>query len=374
MPFQRPTLKTITDRMVADVTARMGSQATRLRRSWVEIFSRVLSGSVHLLYGYIAWGIDQMFADTAEDEALARKAAIYGIYRNPPQVASGSIHLKGNAGLSVEAGTVFSRSDAWRFETVTTVELSGSEPTTTVEVRSLLAGMNGNTEPGTILKIESPLFGLDEEATVDTLDPIAFGADREDLESLRSRYLERVQNPPQGGAKSDYFIWAREVPNVGTVRVYGPDDISLVQDGNPGPITPPVGEVWVYFSEANLDTTPSADRVKQVKDHIKTRMPVTATVQVFGLKKVPLAFNIIAEPSRGFTRNQMREDITAALQDLVERVAKPGGTIYLSQIDETISRSASEAFHTLVLPTENIVFSHDEIGSLVKPVTINPYT
>src|SRR3569623_2855348 len=56
------------------------------------------------LYQYAAWGINQTFPDTADEEYLVRYASRYRIFRDPPSNAVGSVSISGAAAAPLEAG------------------------------------------------------------------------------------------------------------------------------------------------------------------------------------------------------------------------------------------------------------------------------
>lgn len=363
MPFVRPTLKDIVDRTLADITASLGTQASILRRSWTSIFARAFSGAVHLLYGYIQWAKDQFFVDTAEDDSMIQKAAIYGITRIPASYASGQIIVTGLPSTLVPAGTYFKRQDGQRY--VSTLDTSLNLGPTNITVRADEAGELANYSAGSALAMESPIGGVDNTATVSIDNPIELGNDLETLPSLKERYLLRVQNPPQGGSKADYVSWAKEVPGIGLTKVYTPGEIST------SPFNPPVGTVEVYFLDAGSNATPSSGRIAQVQAYLDLKKPVTATVRVYGISRQAINFSIRAKPSIGYTFSQMAQDIIAEITDLLNLEGKPGETIHLSNINEAISRPVSEGYHFLDNPSSDVTLAYNQLG-VIGTVDITP--
>ena len=51
MSFERPKLKTIIDRLDADIQSRL--TVPQLRRSNAKVYGRVLAGAAHGLYGFV---------------------------------------------------------------------------------------------------------------------------------------------------------------------------------------------------------------------------------------------------------------------------------------------------------------------------------
>lgn len=372
--YERPTLKQLNDRVMADIASRLGGMASLLRRAWARVMGSVFAAQIHLLYGYISWALDQFFVQTAGIESLVKKGEVYNIVRYSGTYSTGFITVTGTQGILIEEGTVFTRSDGFRY-VITEDTAIGAAPTD-MPARAAEVGTIGNAAASTLLNIESPIVGVQSEANVSGDGGFIDGVDLEDVEDFRQRILYRMQEPPQGGAKSDYTLWAKGVPGVGIVMVYGPDEISktlaAVSPGPP-PITPPPNNVWVYFSEAN-GTTPSAPRILQVYNEIRSKMPVTAVLQVFGIVKISPTIVINAHPQAGSTESQMRSDIIDALTDLFVSSGLPGQVIFPSQLSEAISSAPSEAYHEVVTPTDPIVLNYDEIARIDETlVTINAY-
>lgn len=358
MATPRPTLEQINDRIQGDIKAKIGSQASFLRRSWIGIMGRVLAGAVHLLYGYIQWASRQFFISTADEESVIKKASLYGIFRKPASLASGAVTFTGTPGITLIPGTVVVRNDGQRYETTQYVDI-GVGPTA-VPVKAILPGSNGNSPVGQNFILESPIAGVDELQTVSS--EIKDGTDLETIPDLIRRYEIRLQKTPQGGAKADYEQWAGEIFGIGQVKVYGPGDISLAIGQQA--FIPPVGEVWVYI--ANLDgiVTPTQSKIDEVQAHLNIKRPVTATVRVFGIKNRIIPIQIRVKPSPGSTLELAKADIANNLIDLFDDLATPLSTVYLSQITEAISRPVSEFNHELILPAANVELGIDEIGKI----------
>ena len=71
MPWSRPTVTTIYERIVTGIESRLTGGVALLRRSVLRILSKVFAGEIHLNYGYIEFISKQLFPDTAETEWLA---------------------------------------------------------------------------------------------------------------------------------------------------------------------------------------------------------------------------------------------------------------------------------------------------------------
>jgi len=73
MPFARPTLQEIVDRIVSDIQSRITGATTLLRRSILRVLARVYAGAVHLVYGFLEFMKDQIFVQSADAEYLEKQ-------------------------------------------------------------------------------------------------------------------------------------------------------------------------------------------------------------------------------------------------------------------------------------------------------------
>jgi hypothetical protein len=65
MPFTRPTLAELVDRIQNDLTTRFALTGTALRRSVVNVLARVEAAATHLLHGHLEFLSQQLFPDTS---------------------------------------------------------------------------------------------------------------------------------------------------------------------------------------------------------------------------------------------------------------------------------------------------------------------
>lgn len=336
MAFNRPKLQEIISRIETDYTSRLGIKEPA-RVSVVRAQSRAFAGAVHGLYGFLEFISQQALPDTAVDEYLDRWCAIFGIYRIAATQAVGNITITGNNGNIIPAGTVLQSSDLIQYET--TADATIASGTATAPVRAMTAGSSGNLSALSALSFQSPVAGINSSASVG-LDGITGGSDQESNESLRQRLIARIQTPPQGGNAADYDKWAQEAhPDVTRVWV--------------NPLEMGAGTVTVRFVTDNVPggPIPSSTIVDTVEAYIQTKRPVTANVFVVAPVLNEVDFSIQLSPNTAAVRSA----VLAELQDLFIRDGKPGGTILISRVRESISIAAGESDHVLISPTVNIV-------------------
>lgn len=345
MPFDRPLLSDLIDRAAADIESRLPGGDARLRRSNLSVLARVHSGAVHGLYGYLSWLALQLMPDTAELEHMDRWAAIWGVARKPATAATGNVTLAGTNGVVVPTGTVLQRSDGAQFAINADVTIAGGVGT--AAVTAVVPGAAGNTVASSAVTIISPIAGVNSAATVAS-GGLAGGADTESDDALRARLLDRIQEPPHGGADFDYVKWALEIPGVTRAWCF--------------PLEMGLGTVTVRFvRDDDVSLIPDAGEVAAVQAYIDALRPVTADVYVVAPTAVSLNLTISGlSPAT----TAVRDAIAAELADLLRREAEPGGTILLSHIREAISIAAGEYNHSLTSPIADVTHTTGQIAVL----------
>jgi hypothetical protein len=194
-------------------------------------------------------------------------------------------------------------------------------------------------------------------------DEVVGGAESEQDDALRTRVLLRYSRPPSGGAKSDYLIWALEVPGVtrawvdptgggpGTVVVYTMNDIANVVFAGF-----PQGTDGVATAETR-GVTATGDQLI-VADHIYPLRPVTA--KVICAAPVPEPIDITIEALENDTE-AARELIAAALVTLLREVGEVGGVVYPSQLEGAIASVPGIGGFAMPVPLSPVALS---VGAL----------
>lgn len=355
MAFPRPTLTEIIDRVLADLSSRVvGVDGAVLRRSVLGVLGRAMAGSSHELHGRLDYIARQVIIDTADAEYLERWASVWGVRRKAAEFAVGLVRFTGSPGSTIPQGTIVQRQDSAQFYTTAEGKI---DPAGTVDVQVMAdaAGAAGNTAAGVSMTLTQPVTGVQAQAS--TVAPgISAGSDSEDDEALRSRLLNRIQEPPQGGSAADYVNWALEVPGVTRAWVY--------------PLEMGLGTVTVRFvRDDDEDIIPDATEVAAVAAHIEALRPVTARLFVVAPIAKPLNMTIKIAPNS----DAVRQAVESEIRDLIRREAEPGGTILISHLREAVSTAAGEYDHEIVDPPSNVTHETAEIA-VPGTITWQPIT
>lgn len=334
MPFNRPTLSDLVAQARDDIDTRLPGADSRVRRNALDVLATIIAGGLHGLYGLLDYIWRQIFPDSAEAENMARWAAIWGVTRKAATSATGTADLTGVNGSILPEGTLFVRSDGAEY--VATASATIVMGIASVAVEATAPGTKGNSPAGQKLNLVSPVAGIGSVATLTA--GATTGANEEDDDSLRSRLLNRIQQPPHGGNRQDYINWVLEVPGV-TRAWLAPAELGL------GTLT------LRFVMDGRLDIIPLAGDIELVEAYLDERRPVTADLIVVAPIPRPIDFTVRALPNTPEVNAAVEEE----LRDLLRREAEPGGTLLISHVREAISLAAGEFDHETVVPNADIV-------------------
>lgn len=341
MPLERPTLQTLIDRVRNDLIARLAEDDV-LRRADAEVYSRVIAAACHSINGFIEYVAKQIIIDTAETGYLERWGTIWGVLRRAAAPADGQVTMTTAVGSVIPAGTLLKAFDGQEYATASEVTATGTS--TVVNVTAVVAGAAGNRTTVQTLNLVSPVAGVQPTGTAGELSG---GADAETDDSLRTRLLARIQNPPHGGAAADYVAWALEVAGVTRAWVYA-NELGL-------------GTVSVRFMrDDDASPIPDSAEVADVQAYIAARKPVTAQLTVIAPVAVPLNMTIDVTPDNATVRAAIESEV----RDFIRRESEPGGTLRISRLREAISVAAGESYHELTSPTADITVSTGQISTM----------
>ncbi len=347
MSFERPTLAELVDRVESDFVSRLNLAGAVLRRSMVYVFARVVAGAVHMLHGHLDWNARQLFPDSSDAAYLERQANVFGISRTAAVFAQVSVTFPVEdppvPTPAIPAGTVLIAEDGAEYTVDEEVPVPLDEATVTGTATAVVAGAEGTREAGDFLQISTPAPGINSSDTV-VAESLIDGADEEETEALRARFLSHLREPPQGGAEHDYEAWALEVAGVTRAWVY-PNENGL-------------GTVVVRFvRDEDVSIFPSAGEVTEVQDHIDEESPITAEVTVEAPTDSPVAFTLSITPDTTDTRDAVEAELT----DLLRREAAPGdgvtslGTVLLSDIETAVRQATGITDRVVTVPAADVV-------------------
>jgi len=357
MPFARPSLQTIIDRIISDFNNRVDNSQTFLRRSVFKILGYVYGGAAHLMYGFIQWVKDQLFITTADAEHLERHGSEYGVLRDQGEKATGSTLITGTAGTSIPSGTEFQTADGLKYRS-TAAAVIGAGGTESISLRAAEVGTDYNQDAGTTLTFVSPLANVNSDSSVES-GGITLGDNKESDEEYRARVLRRKQYPPHGGIAEDYITWMLEYP--GVTRAWAIPEYNGIGT---------IGCAFVLDDEDNI--FPSETTREAVRDYIESHTdsvlgktvgaPVTAWPGIIMIATEAFTVNVNAEidPFTG----SVQADAEANLEQLFRQNGGPQETITISQMYEAITTATGEIKSRITFPDDDVTAAGNQVHVL----------
>ncbi len=359
MPYEVPSLASLSARARTLFSQSITGAVVSIWPNTFTVVAKVLAAIGFEIHLRIAWLTRQMFASTADDEWLDRHGFELGLARIPAQRGVGAVTLTADAGVVIPAGVTYRRSDGAVFRSRNSA-VGGIG--IAVPFEAVAPGYASNADPATPLELvdNGGIPSLSAAAVVGA-NGIFGGSDREPKESFRARVLARKRNPPQGGSRTDWEAWTKEVDPAIT-RVFVD---SFVNDTR---------QVWVSFLRNDrVNGIPNSGDVAAVQAYISNpvRRPITARVTAVAPVAVPVNVTIAGlKPDTVAARGA----ITAELASVFAEKSTPAtpsqsSVFYREWIGEAISRASGETSHTLSAPTGNTTLSTSPQIAVLGTVT-----
>lgn len=357
MPFDRPTLDTIHQRIIAGIETRLTGGTALLRRAILRILAKVFAGSLHLLYGYVEWISKQIFVDQAEGDMLDRHGLIWGITRKAASFASGSVIFYGVNTTLVPEGTVVQDENGIEFATIADGTISGGQAT--IDIQAVEAGEDSNYS-GSSLQLVEPIDDIND--LVDVVAPgTTGGVDEESDDDYRARILYRIQQPPMGGNADDYVAWALS-DEIST-------DFGIVAGAWCFPLASGPGTVDVVVTAQGSNPVASSGLLAVVQSYIDSVKPVTADVTVQPVTKKEVELWISITPNTTVLTSRINEN----MEDAFENLAAPGEDFLISRIRDAIMDAGVDDYDITSIEVDGTPVSVDDVSmsNYDYPVLLN---
>ena len=263
-----PTLKQIYDNLITSIETELGVTLPTSGKNVFLVLSTVLAGKLKLYYLATAKVQKNIFVDTAEPASMGGTLERFGIVklgRSPFPAIAGQyeVTITGTIGAVISAQTTFKSDDnstspgrLYVLDNQYTL-LASSD---TITLRSLTAGLSGELSVSDTLTATAPIANVDKAATVSaqTVEPLS----SESIEAYRAKAIEAYRLEPQGGASTDYRLWASDAQGVERVYPYakagedGEIDLYIeatIADSSDGKGTPTAGIITDVEAVVELD-------------------------------------------------------------------------------------------------------------------------
>lgn len=345
MPWPRPSVETIYERVKADMESRVTSGVKIPRVSLLGVMALTFAGATHLTYGFLVWLSKQLFVDTATTFGLERWGNILGLPRLAATYTTGVVSFTGTNGFTIAAGFEFTNSDGYAY---TTDEAFTIGSTTSVTATAIDSSSLYNCSDS-YMTVSSPSGDVDSTVTV--LSGFDDGRDIETKEAWILRLLFRFQNPPSSGNAADYVRWAREINGVGKAWCL--------------PLFSGDGTVAVVVATEDLEAV-AGSIYSDAIPHIDEKKPIPADLLVMNASPQAVDFFITMSPSNAALQTAVEDN----LRSLILLEAGPGETfeIPLSHIRRAIAAAGPYDYELTDIKVGGFSIGVDTITTKVPKV------
>ncbi len=344
--FTRETLPQLIDRAQTDIEANLRGSVARLPQTNLDALACMSAGMADEQLEGIDFYATQINVTTATGVWLERHGSERGVLKKEPTRATGTLDVTVEPNTTVQLGALFQTQARWQVEATQAVS-SIAGGTIQVPARAAETGPAGNLAAGTRFDTVNPIQGVTAASAAEP--GFAGGNPREGEEPYRSRILDRIQNPPQGGADYDYRRWMLEYPGCTRAWVF--------------PREQGTGTVVCRFAmdESYPDGIPPVAEVERMTQWLDVRRPITAEVFVYApiARRIDVVVRDLV-PNTPLVQNAVEDE----LRDMLYREGEPGAVLYQSWFWQSVSIASGERHHTLDQPAANIPLLIGELGVL----------
>lgn len=285
-----PTIQELYNDIKSDIENRLGVTITPGIKAFIPVFCAVQAAKLKLYYLAIGNLQKNIFVDTADQEANGGTLERFGrikLGRDPFPAQSGiyNIEITATIGTVIKANTTFKSNDDSLNPGILYVldqEYTTVSNPDIITVRALTSGTIGKLDIGNELTVTSPVAGMNKIATVLSVDTDPL--DAEDIEEYRQKVINSYRLETQGGAATDYRIWASDAQGVAQVYPYAKSGAT--------------SEIDLYV-EATVDDsvdgkgTPTAGILAEVEDVVNFNPDTTLTTNERGRRPVTAIVNYL---------------------------------------------------------------------------------
>lgn len=336
MAFKTKTLSDLIRSTENALSVRFYGETTVLRKGVLKTLAAVVGGALFIMELLAARIWKDRFVSTCSVDCLDAFGTEYSLPHKAPLYARGTATvslLDGFSGAKLPRGTVLRDSLSGKEYEVPS-DVSVTSESLEIPLVALDFGADSNLDSGAELSFRDNVpDGLEDLATVVSVSgglsveveiDGAVSLWGETAEEYRARLLNRIQNPPAGGAKNDYYQWAMR--------------FSFVSDAFVFANYPNTNSVSVALANYRTESVAVPEsNVEEARSFILSdvRRPVTADARVFSVTPVPVQIVASVAPYS----QTVRDGVESALRAFFRKVS-PGSTVAFSDVEIAVLSNA----------------------------------
>jgi len=370
-----PTVKSIINNIKASYQATFGQAISILPKSFLYVTAKVLGGLYITLYKYAGFLGQQMFIRLASSKEITLNGVkvipLIELGRqegvtDPTDPVSAqyliAITVTNQIGFLPSGSILVGEKNGVTYITIGSTALGADTVYATVKAVSDQSGGNGagiigNLDIGDYINFVNPLANVETRTIIDS--QTITGVDGEDIDTVyRQRVLDRRQKPPQGGAYSDYELWAESRPGIINAYPYTGDIPGVVDTYIEASVS----------SSGNPDGFPTPAQIADVAAYIESVRPATAFVNILSITRLP--FNVEVFDLEVDDIGLVKDDIEKALiQFFLSREPFIPGLSILPRADR-VTRSAVGGIVQDVVDSFGGIFAGVSLKIEANPIEI----
>lgn len=316
-----PTLNALYTQILADLEAEFNITIPLFGKNFLRALAAVQAAKLKLFYLAVGNIQKNIFCDTADPEASGGTLERFGrvkLNRNPFPAVAGqyTVAVTGTIGAVIPAQTTFKSDDTTASPGYLFILDSAYTLTATTDyitLRALTAGEDAVLVATDTLTATAPIAGVNSAAAISAI--VVAAEDAETIEEYRAEVLAAYRLEPQGGAATDYRLWASDAVGVRQTYPYAKTGesnvIDLYVEGNTANGVPSAGVLAQVEAVVELDP----DTSKPLNE--RGRRPL-GVLQVNYLDVVPLSVNITINDFVG--TEEQKENIDNAIADALDAI------------------------------------------------------
>lgn len=215
-----PTILSLYNQILSDLQASYGASIPTFGKNYLRVQALVQAGKMKLFYLAIADLQKNIFVDTADPQASGGTLERFGFIklgRYPFTAVAGQyvVTVTGSVGATIPRTQTFkSNDDSTSPGMLFILDVAHILTATSdsITVRALSSGEVSKLAIGDKLTATSPIVGVNATATV--LSEAIAPLDSENIEDYRNKAIDAYRLEPQGGAATDYRLWAFDAQGV----------------------------------------------------------------------------------------------------------------------------------------------------------------
>lgn len=341
-----PTLQQLFLSILADLENQYGGTIPAFGKNSLRAQAAVQAAKFYVYYKLLGFVQKNIFPDLADSEAVGgtlERAGRIKLGRNPFPATAGqyTVTVTGQAGEIIPAATTYkSNDDSANPGLLFVLDTPYTLGVGTMTLRALTAGLDSQLDVANQLTVTAPIALVDPIVAViaQVIDPLA----AETLEDYRRKVLAAYRLEPQGGAGSDYRIWASEVQGVSQSYPYATTGFA--------------NEVDLFIEATIVDSidgkgTPSAPTILAVQSAIEdptATRPSRKPLAVFAVNYIAITPLDVDIKITGFV------GITPAIQ-----------TAIFNAIEQELARVRPFVSSIDIVADKNDIFDTNKIISLI---------